>query len=178
VEAVRGAVPEIIARLKPKLAGVQGIALLIQVRQDIQVGGRPRKTQSSLAHGGTYAVKLVCPSATSAYHVCSRRITANAGQIAGPCVAEMYSVMGRLLEEIDGIENHAIAATFDDFLDRGAEYLKDGRKDEAAVIAGIVFEDTYPEKVSCEAPDARTGDAACYALPDPRTHWRGSKSYW
>jgi len=55
--------------------------------------------------------------------------------------------MTRLLEEIEGgllttIENHAIAVTFDDFLDHGAEYLKRGRKDEAAVIAGIVFEDT------------------------------------
>jgi hypothetical protein len=29
-----------------------------------------------------------------------------------------------------------------DFLDHGAEYLKHGKKDEAAVIAGIVFEDT------------------------------------
>jgi multidrug efflux pump len=36
---------DIIARLKPKLAGVQGIALFMQVRQDIQVGGRPSKTQ-------------------------------------------------------------------------------------------------------------------------------------
>jgi hypothetical protein len=34
-----------IARLKPKLAQVQGIALFMQVRQDIQVGGRPSKTQ-------------------------------------------------------------------------------------------------------------------------------------
>ena len=40
------------------------------------------------------------------------------------------------------VENRAIAVTFDDFLDHGAEYLKHGRKDEAAVIAGIVFEDT------------------------------------
>ena len=39
-------------------------------------------------------------------------------------------------------DNHAIAVTFDDFLDHGAEYLKHGRKNEAAVIAGIVFEDT------------------------------------
>ena len=36
---------EIIARLKPKLAQVQGIALFMQPRQDIQVGGRPSKTQ-------------------------------------------------------------------------------------------------------------------------------------
>jgi multidrug efflux pump len=36
---------EIIARLKPSLAQVQGISLFMQVRQDIQVGGRPSKTQ-------------------------------------------------------------------------------------------------------------------------------------
>jgi TolB-like protein len=36
----------------------------------------------------------------------------------------------------------SIAVTFDDFLDHGAEYLKRGQKNEAAVIAGIVFEDT------------------------------------
>ena len=35
----------IMARLKPKVAAVQGIALFMQVRQDIQVGGRFSKTQ-------------------------------------------------------------------------------------------------------------------------------------
>jgi hypothetical protein len=62
-------------------------------------------------------------------------------------VLDMAALLSRLLEEIEGgllttIENHAIAVTFDDFLDHGAEYLKHGRKNEAAVIAGIVFEDT------------------------------------
>jgi len=36
---------QIIDRLKPRLAQVQGISLFMQVRQDIQVGGRPSKTQ-------------------------------------------------------------------------------------------------------------------------------------
>jgi multidrug efflux pump len=36
---------KIVARLKPQVATVQGIALFMQVRQDIQVGGRPSKTQ-------------------------------------------------------------------------------------------------------------------------------------
>ena len=36
---------QIIARLKPKLARIEGIALFMQIRQDVQVGGRPTKTQ-------------------------------------------------------------------------------------------------------------------------------------
>jgi orotate phosphoribosyltransferase-like protein len=59
----------------------------------------------------------------------------------------MAAMLRRLLEDIKGgllttVENRAIAVTFDDFLDHGTEYLKRGRKDEAAVISGIVFEDT------------------------------------
>lgn len=62
--------------------------------------------------------------------------------------AKVSALLNRLLKQIEGgllttIENHATAATFDDFLDHGTEYLKHGRKDEAAVIAGIVFEDTF-----------------------------------
>src|ERR1700730_9877523 len=64
-----------------------------------------------------------------------------------PLVSEMAALLGHLLEEIKGgllttVENRAIAATFDDFLDHGSEYLRHGRKNEAGVIAGIVFEDT------------------------------------
>jgi hypothetical protein len=94
-----------------------------------------------------YAVQLVCSSSTNPYfkaaqdHV-TRGISNDREEVPG-----MAALMTRLLEEIDRgllttIENHAIAATFDDFLDHGAEYLKHGRKNEAAVIAGIVFEDT------------------------------------
>jgi hypothetical protein len=62
-------------------------------------------------------------------------------------VSDTAGVLRRLLDDIKGgllttVENHATAVTFDDFLDHAAEYLKAGRKDEAAVIAGIVFEDT------------------------------------
>ena len=62
-------------------------------------------------------------------------------------VSEMAALLEHLLEEIKGgllttVENRAIAATFDDLLDHGAEYLRYGRKNEAGVIAGIVFEDT------------------------------------
>ena len=61
-------------------------------------------------------------------------------------VSEMAVLFGHLLGEINyrlltTVENRAIAATFDDFPDYGAECPKHGRKDEGAVIGGIVFED-------------------------------------
>jgi hypothetical protein len=40
------------------------------------------------------------------------------------------------------VANQARAETFDDFLDHADAYLKDKRKNEAGVIAGVVFEDT------------------------------------
>jgi hypothetical protein len=92
-------------------------------------------------------VQLVCPSEASPYHAHPKSVIDD--RMARPefKVSQVSALLKRLLEEVvrgllTTIGNHAIAATFDDFLDHGAEYLKHGRKDEAAVIAGIVFEDT------------------------------------
>jgi hypothetical protein len=89
-----------------------------------------------------HAVELVCPSASSPYRVGSRRIVAEWDLVPGHCVVGMVSMMERLLEEIRGglltnIENHAIALTFDDFLDHGAEYLKHGRKNEPPSLPAL-----------------------------------------
>jgi hypothetical protein len=95
------------------------------------------------------AVQLVCTSSSSPYRIHAHRIFDRppSTDLIDTLVSDMTALLKRLLEEIEGgllttIENHAIAVTFDDFLDHGAAYLKHGRKDEAAVIAGIVFEDT------------------------------------
>ncbi len=45
VSARKASASQIIAKLKPKLSMIEGISLFMQVRQDIQVGGRPSKTQ-------------------------------------------------------------------------------------------------------------------------------------
>jgi hypothetical protein len=79
------------------------------------------------------AVDLVCPSANNAYFVTARQIVTSPTMPPPHSLFEMAAMMTRLLEEIEGgllttIENHAIAATFDDFLGHGAEYLKHGRK--------------------------------------------------
>jgi hypothetical protein len=87
------------------------------------------------------AIQLVCPSPGNPYHACGQELVRDGR------VEDMASLLSGLREEMDSglvttIENHAIALTFDHFLDHGAEYLKLGRKNEAGVIAGIVFEDT------------------------------------
>jgi hypothetical protein len=94
------------------------------------------------------AAQIACPLANP-YRASAEHLVEKARQftLVSSSVSEMAAMLRRLLEEIEGgllttIENHAIAVTFDDFLDHGAEYLKHGRKDEAAVISGIVFEDT------------------------------------
>ena len=93
------------------------------------------------------AVQLVCPSETNPYHAHTKSVVADRMPRGSFKISQVSALLTRLLEEIEGglltsIENHAIALTFDDFLDHGAEYLKHGRKNEAAIIAGIVFEDT------------------------------------
>ncbi|MDD4052192.1 MAG: hypothetical protein PHR28_09895 [candidate division Zixibacteria bacterium] len=62
-------------------------------------------------------------------------------------VGEVNMILIKLLEDIDtgllaSIENQARAMVFDDFLDHAKEYAKGGSKNEAGVIAGVVFEDT------------------------------------
>jgi hypothetical protein len=62
-------------------------------------------------------------------------------------VQRTRELLKRLLADINAgllvnIANRAVAETFDTFLDHGTEYLKIGSKNEAGVIAGVVFEDT------------------------------------
>jgi hypothetical protein len=92
-------------------------------------------------------VQLVCPSGSNPYHARAQYVVKHSQNELAEAVFDMSALLAKLLEEIEGgllttIENHAIAVTFDDFLDHGEEYLKHGRKNEAGVIAGIVFEDT------------------------------------
>ena len=93
-------------------------------------------------------VRLVCPSTSDPYHLDAHPIVVSAAlPMPSHLVHQMAALMTRLREEIElglltTIENRAIAVTFDDFLDHDAEYLQHNRKNEAGVIAGIVFEDT------------------------------------
>ncbi len=72
----------------------------------------------------------------------------NAGweYVAGT-VGEIHAVLKNLLTDVragllNSIADRYRAETFDQFLDHAREYLANGRKNEAGVIAGVVFEDT------------------------------------
>jgi hypothetical protein len=62
-------------------------------------------------------------------------------------VGEMAALLKNLLADanvglLSSVADRARAETFDDFLDHANQYLADRRKNEAGVIAGVVFEDT------------------------------------
>lgn len=62
-------------------------------------------------------------------------------------VGELRFLLHNLLNDIDAgllvsVADRARAETFDNFLDHSKEYLSDGRKNEAGVISGVVFEDS------------------------------------
>lgn len=62
-------------------------------------------------------------------------------------VGEVSTILISLRSDIEhgllaSIENQTKALVFDDFLDHAKEYCKQGMKNEAGVIAGVVFEDT------------------------------------
>jgi len=62
-------------------------------------------------------------------------------------VGEIRSVLKNLLTDLqagllNSVADRARAETFDNFLDHAREYLANGQKNEAGVIAGVVFEDT------------------------------------
>jgi hypothetical protein len=119
------------------------------VSQTPEIKSRDIHGQRAWLVAAQAAVQLVCPSNDSPYHSRAQQIASQATNavLTSLSVSEMAALLSRVLEEIERgllttIENYAIAVTFDDFLDHGVAYLKGGKKDEAAVIAGIVFEDT------------------------------------
>ena len=123
------------------------IEQLIAQAQDLLPGYDDYPRQMAWLTAAQYVVQLVCPSRANPYFKAAQDHVTTGVSDPRVAVPGMAAMLTRLLEEIQGgllttIENHAIAVAFDDFLDHNAKYLKRGRKDEAAVIAGIVFEDT------------------------------------
>ena len=93
------------------------------------------------------AVHVVVSSPDAPYRKKVDRIAeANHGYGVHRAVREASLVLINLLRDADAgmlatLADQARAETFDDFLDHASYYLKNSRKHEAGVIAGVVFED-------------------------------------
>jgi len=93
-------------------------------------------------------VHLVVSSPTSPYrksvdNICSKE----KGYCIQESVGEITLILSALLLDIEqgllaSVENQTKALVFDDFLDHAKAYSKRKMKNEAGVIAGVVFEDT------------------------------------
>jgi hypothetical protein len=92
-------------------------------------------------------VHLVCNSAEAPYRARIDRIAAaQHGWVINQAVGEVAAILDALLADakaglIASVADRARAETFDDFLDHADAYLREKRKNESGVIAGIVFED-------------------------------------
>src|SRR5260370_1045599 len=76
-----------------------------------------------------------------------RRVAKTSGGGAVQHVASTAQMLEALLRDIDAgllghLGNKIRAETFDDFLEHAESYRHEGKKMEAGVIAGVVFEDT------------------------------------
>lgn len=94
------------------------------------------------------AIYLIVETPNSPYRKKIDRIAdENHGWRINAAVGELTVVLRNLLADaeaglLSSIADQARAETFDEFLDHSASYLEDGRKNEAGVISGVVFEDT------------------------------------
>lgn len=94
------------------------------------------------------AVHLILQDPQSPYRAKADKIAnSNRGYLIHNAVGEFASVLQALIKDVDSgllasVANQARAETFDNFLDHAQAYYRDQRKNEAGVIAGVVFEDT------------------------------------
>ena len=93
-------------------------------------------------------VHLICTDPNAPYRFKADRVASGRhGYMIHAGVGELSAVLTALKTDADlgllaSVADRARAETFDDFLDHAHAYLEDKRKNEAGVIAGVVFEDT------------------------------------
>lgn len=94
------------------------------------------------------AVHLAVPNVAAPYRMKADRIArADVDYVVHNAVEELAAVLKALLVDAEAgllvsVADQARAETFDDFLDHANNYLDRSCKNEAGVIAGVVFEDS------------------------------------
>ncbi len=92
-------------------------------------------------------VEIAVPEPDNAYRRSVEKLSDGSSGPIGRRIQSIAQILPALLADVDAgllgsLGNRIRAETFDDFLDHADEYRKEGRKNEAGVIAGVVFEDT------------------------------------
>lgn len=93
-------------------------------------------------------VQVVLPDSNAGYRKGVEKIAeADHGNTIDNAVGEVAAILENLIKDIQAgllstVADHVRAEVFDDFLGHAKLYMKKGRKNEAGVIAGVVFEDT------------------------------------
>ena len=93
-------------------------------------------------------VQVVLPDSNAGYRTNIEKIAeADRGYMINAAVGEVAAILVNLIKDsqsglLSSVADHARAEVFDDFLDHAKSYMKNGCKNEAGVIAGVVFEDT------------------------------------
>jgi hypothetical protein len=109
---------------------------------------RQQQSCSAWLTAAQNVVHLIFNSDTAPYRQKADRIVSrNHGYVIHDAVGELGAVLRSLLHDADAgllasVADKARAEAFDDFLEHAAAYHRDSRKNEAGVIAGVVFEDT------------------------------------
>lgn len=91
-------------------------------------------------------VAQVCDSDSSYFKHIKKVCEEEHGWLVHDAVGEVSSVLSGLLKDseaglITTVMNHAMALTFDGFLDHAEHYASVKKKNESGVISGVVFED-------------------------------------
>jgi hypothetical protein len=116
-------------------------------RHDQCVDAHQQASCSGWLTAAQNAVHVVISAPDAPYRKKVDRIAeANHGYAVHSAVREVSLVLLNLLRDADAgmiakVADQARAETFDDFLDHAFHYLSLSRKQEAGVIAGVVFED-------------------------------------
>lgn len=131
------------------------IESLIQESQRLAVGGihgsvdeSQRGACAAWLVAANHMVQRLCDSPGNAYRQhADALVKEDHGYVVNNAVGEMGSLLTHLLADakaglVASIADRARGEIFDNFLNHADAYAHDGRKNEAGVIAGVVFEDS------------------------------------
>ncbi len=130
---------------------------LIQSANDLKIGdehfNQTRTDEQLYACNGWIAsaynlIQIICPDPNNSYRQHAAYITSiDNGLAVNQDVGKLAALLSNLMMDVENgllttIADQATADTFDNFLDHAKEYLKENKKNESGVIAGVIFEDS------------------------------------